>query len=80
MSKIVTADSQAEPVKFASQGLMATFGAGTPREMMVWSVILAIIAYVTTVLSLGATAVLVVLFTMTFLVGLVRLIWAAWRG
>lgn len=75
MSEQVTADWQSDPVRFAAQGLMATFGAGTAREQMVWSVVLATIAYISAIFSLGATAVFVILFTATFAVGLLRLLY-----
>ncbi|AUV84696.1 hypothetical protein C2R22_24520 (plasmid) [Salinigranum rubrum] len=80
MSERVTADWRDDPVTFAAQGLMASFGAGTPREQMVWSVILATLAYLSALLSFGATAVFLVLFAVTFLVGALRLLWASVRG
>lgn len=80
MSEAVTADWKSEPVTFGAQALFAAFGGGTPREQIVWSLIASIGAYVSTALSLGATAILVVLFALTFLIGVVRLAWAALRG
>lgn len=80
MTERVTADWQSEPIQFAAQGLLATFGAGTPREQMVWSVILGTIAYVSALFSLGATAVFILLFSVTFLVGVLRLLFRAVAG
>lgn len=79
MADRVTADWQSNPVTFAAQGLMAAFGIGSPREQMVWSVILATIAYVSSVFSLGATLVFALLFTVTFAIGALRLAWATVR-
>ncbi|MFW5956757.1 MAG: hypothetical protein ACOCQY_05075 [Halorhabdus sp.] len=80
MSEVVTADWQSDPITFGAQGLYATFGGGTPREQMVWSVIASIGAYISTALSLGATAILVVLFAVTFFIGVARLLWQQLRG
>lgn len=71
MAKTVTADPQSEPFTFAQQGLFATF-TGTPTEQMVYSIILATTAYVSSAFSFGATLVFGFLFTATFLVGLTR--------
>jgi len=80
MSEAVTAEWSSNPVQFVIQALLATFGTGTPREQMVFSVILAAGAYVSALFSFGATAILVVLFTSTYFVGVVRALWAAWRS
>lgn len=71
---MVSANAMSNPVQFAAEALKMAFGAGTPRDQMIWSVILAGLAYVLTIFSLGATALLVILFTITFLVGLARAI------
>lgn len=77
MAQAVTANWRSDPVTFLAQGLMATFGAGTPREQMVWSVILATIAYVSSVISFGVTLLAAFLFTGTFIIGAIRLAWAS---
>lgn len=71
MAERVTAEPQSEPFTFAQQALFAIFF-GSPREQMVYSVIAATVAYVTTLLSFGATAIFVILFSITFLIGLTR--------
>jgi hypothetical protein len=76
----VTADWQSDPVTFGAQGLMAAFGAGTPREQMVWSVLLAVITYLTSVISFGVTLLAAFLFTGTFIIGVIRLAWASLTG
>jgi hypothetical protein len=80
MSKRVTADWQSEPITFASQALLTTFGGGTPREQIVWSLILSIMAYVLTIFSAGATAILIIIFSVTFIIGVIRLLYAWLRG
>ncbi len=71
MAETVTADPQSDPFTFAQQGLFATF-TGTPTEQMVYSIILATTAYVSSTFSFGATLVFGFLFTGTFLIGLTR--------
>lgn len=78
---MVDANFQESPITFTSQALQTVFGIkGSGREQMIWSLILAILAYILTVFSLGATVLLVALFTVTFLIGLFRFIIAAVRG
>lgn len=62
------------PIGFAIEALKLAFGSGSPRDQMIYSVVLAGLAYVLTIFSLGATAVLVLLFTLTFAIGLARAI------
>jgi hypothetical protein len=64
----VTVEPMDRPTKWGAQVGFAIF-AGTPEEQMVYSVIASIAAYVATVLSFGATAVLIFLFSTTFLIG-----------
>lgn len=76
MAETVTADPQSDPFTFAQQGLIATF-TGTPTEQMVYSIILATTAYVSSTFSFGATLVFGFLFSATFLVGLARFAYRA---
>ena len=80
VSEAVTASWSWNRVQFVIHARLVTFGTGTPREQMVFSVILGAGAYVSALFSFGATAILVVLFTTTFLVGVIRALWAAWRS
>lgn len=75
MAKTVTADPQSEPFTFGQQALFATF-TGDPTEQMVYSIIAATAAYVSSTFSFGATLVFGLLFTATFFVGLARFVYA----
>ena len=70
----VTADPRDDPVQFIVQGLMAVFF-GDPKEQIVWSLIFGAGAYISALFSFGATVLLVVLFSLTFLVGTIRYVY-----
>lgn len=69
-----------DPVKWTEERLFAVLGRGTPREQMVTSILGAILAYVLTVFSAGATLLLVVFFTITFWIGAARFAYHWWRS
>ncbi len=73
MTVEVTADPQSAPLAFAQQALFAVF-AGKPREQVVYSFIAAVFAYISALFSFGATAILVILFGITFSIGVIRLV------
>lgn len=73
MAVEVTADPQLEPLNFGQQALFAIF-AGKPRDQIVYSLIAAAFAYVSALFSFGATAILVILFSITFAIGVIRLL------
>jgi len=73
MAVEVTADPQSEPLTFGQQALFAVF-AGEPRDQVVYSFIAAAFAYVSALFSFGATAILVILFSITFTIGVIRLL------
>ena len=75
----VTADPQSEPLTFGLQGITAVF-IGSPEEQVIYSFIAALFAYVSSLFTLGATAVLIIIFSFTLLVGLTRMAWARLRG
>lgn len=75
MAETVTADPQSDPFTFGQQALFATF-TGSPTEQMVYSVIAATAAYVSSTVSFGATLVFGFLFTATFFVGLTRFVYS----
>lgn len=78
-----TQEARADPLGFVVSGLKATFGMGTAREQMVWSVVLALVAYLTSLISFGVTLLFAALFTLTFIWGAVRLVYGwvmAMRG
>lgn len=52
----------------------------TPQEQMLGALVLTVVAYISTALSLGATAVAIVITTFLFFVGLARFIWQAVMG
>lgn len=54
---------------------LAVFGQGTPAEQMGYSLLLAAAAISASVVSLGSTILLAVVFAGTFLVGLLRAIY-----
>lgn len=68
---MVDAKLQDDPAQFAQEGLRAVLF-GEPRDQMVFSLLGMAIAYVSALFSFGATLILVVLFTITFLIGLGR--------
>ncbi len=73
MAVEVTSDPQTEPLNFSQQALFAIF-AGEPRDQMVYSLIAAAFAYISALFSFGATAILVILFSITFSIGVIRLL------
>ncbi len=74
MAVKVSADPQSKPLDFGQQVLFAVF-AGEPRDQVVYSFIAAVFAYVSALFSFGATAVLVILFSITFTIGVGRLLY-----
>lgn len=76
---MVDAKPQENPVQFAQEGLQAVLF-GEPRDQMVFSLIGMAIAYVSALFSFGATLILVVLFTITFLIGAGRFVVQTLRG
>lgn len=69
----VTADPQSEPVTFAIQAITAIF-IGSPEEQVIYSFVAAVFAYISSLFTFGATAVLIVIFTITLTIGVIRLI------
>lgn len=76
---MVDANWQDDPFEFAQQALRAVLF-GEPRDQMVFSLLGMGVAYVSALFSFGATLILVVLFTFTFLVGVARFLVQAVRG
>lgn len=74
----VTAEPQSEPLTFAIQAVWAIF-TGSPREQLVYSFIAGVFAWISTAFSAGATIFLVFVFSITFLVGALRLTYHAIR-
>jgi len=79
MPDTVTASPQDSPFEWGQQAAFAVF-VGSPKEQVVYSFIASIIAYVSTAVSAGATAFLIIIFGFTFLVGVGRLLYAMIRG
>jgi hypothetical protein len=75
----VTADPQSEPLTFGLQAITAVF-IGSPEEQVIYSFVAAVFAYVSSLFTFGATAVLIVIFSITLLVGLARLAYASLTG
>ncbi len=67
----VTADPQSEPLTFGLQAVTAVF-IGSPEEQVIYSFVAGVFAYVSALFSFGATAFLVVLFAITYTIGVVR--------
>lgn len=72
-AETVTASPQDDPFEFGQQAVWAIF-TGEPDEQMVYSFLGGIVAWVATALSAGATAFLIIIFTITFFIGLTRYI------
>lgn len=53
---------------------------GSPTDQMFWSFVAGIAAFVSAVISTGLTAFLVVVFIITFTIGLARFAWQQVRG
>ncbi len=71
----IKADPTGDPLTFVWQALQAAFGANgaTGQEQALGSLVFGVAAYVSTVLSFGATAVLVVLAALLFAIGVFRI-------
>ncbi|WP_373190029.1 hypothetical protein [Halolamina sp.] len=74
----VTADPQSEPLTFALQAITAVF-IGSPEEQVIYSFVAALFAYISSLFTFGATAVLIVIFTITLTIGLIRMAWTRVR-
>jgi hypothetical protein len=71
----IKADPTGDILLFGWQALQAAFGlnGATGREQALGSVVFGTLAYVSTLLSFGATAVLVVLAALLFAIGVFRI-------
>jgi len=63
------------PVLWTEERLFAVFGFRRPIDQMVYSFLMSILAYVLTILSAGATIALILIFTGTFLIGAIRMLY-----
>lgn len=72
----VSAEPTKEPHIWAWENVQAAFGlnGADPQEQMLGSVVFGVAAWISTAVSLGATAILVVLAMALFAIGFVRLL------
>lgn len=70
------ADQLRDGLETLVNAFLITLGTGTPEEQMAYSAALAVIAYVSSTVSLGATILAGLFFTLTFMIGLVRYLYA----
>lgn len=76
-SGIVTAEPMNEPGTWVQQALFAAFGAGTPREGMVFSGLLFVLVFSWTAIGLVFTIFLDVIFAVLFVYNFARAV-AGW--
>lgn len=81
MSAITTKPGD-DPLNWLWESAQAAlwFNDATPEEQMLGALVLTVVAYVSTALSLGATAIAIVITTGLFFVGLARFIWQLTMG
>jgi len=69
----VLQDGGAAAINWAILRTMAPFGAATPAEQTATSLVLAVITWTTSVITLGVSVILALIFTFTFLWGVYRI-------
>lgn len=75
MNRADNTNIREEPLKWAEERLFLAFGYGSPAEQMVYSGLLALVAYLASPIGLFVTVGIGILFTVTFLIGVARFTW-----
>lgn len=74
------AESTQDSAEWIFDKVLVVLGAGTPREQMGWSLLLAAGAWISTAITTGLTIFAALFFTATFLIGAARLLVAQVMG